>query len=223
MAIELSQLLEGLDSSTISKVEDIIKTNAKELDAKLFIDGDGEHYVPHARFDEVVNQRDSANASIKDYQSQIEELGNQVEAGSSAETTINDLKTKLAAQTELAKRAIIETRLHPLVNDSIAPVSDLLGFMEVEKILVNEDGTVSGLEEQLKSVRENRSYLFKSTEEGGEDNSNSQVGAGTGNPGNPGRLGAGAKPPKEVGAFGKQIAQAVASRKTNDEQPNFFR
>lgn len=219
MAIELSQLLEGLDSSTISKVEDIIKTNAKELDAKLFIDGDGEHYVPHARFDEVVNQRDSANASIKDYQSQIEELGNQVEAGSSAETTINDLKTKLAAQTELAKRAIIETRLHPLVNDSIAPVSDLLGFMEVEKILVNEDGTVSGLEEQLKSVREARSYLFKST----EDDSNSQGGAGTGNPGNPGRLGAGAKPPKEVGAFGKQIAQAVASRKTNDEQPNFFR
>ena len=223
MAIELSQLLEGLDSSTISKVEDIIKTNAKELDAKLFIDGDGEHYVPHARFDEVVNQRDSANASIKAYQSQIEELGNQVEAGSSAETTINDLKTKLAAQTELAKRAIIETRLHPLVNDSIAPVSDLLGFMDVEKILVNEDGTVSGLEEQLKSVRETRSYLFKSTEEVGEDDSNSQVGAGTGNPGNPGRLGAGPKPPKEVGAFGKQIAQAVASRKTNDEQPNFFR
>ena len=223
MAIELSKLLEGLDSSTISKVEDIIKTNAKELDAKLFIDGDGEHYIPHARFDEVVNQRDSANASIKDYQSQIEELGNQVEAGSSAETTINDLKTKLAAQTELAKRAIIETRLHPLVNDSIAPVSDLLGFMDVEKILVNEDGTVSGLEEQLKSVRETRSYLFKSTEEVGEDNSNSQVGAGTGNPGNPGRLGAGGKQPKEVGAFGKQIAQAVASRKSNDEQPNFFR
>ena len=223
MAIELSQLLEGLDSSTISKVEETIKGNAKELDAKLFIDGDGEHYVPHARFDEVVNQRDSANSSIKDYQSQIEELGNQVEAGSSAETTINDLKTKLAAQTELAKRAIIETRLHPLVNDSIAPVSDLLGFMDVEKILVNEDGTVSGLEEQLKSVRESRSYLFKAAEDDGEDDSNAQGGAGTGNPGNPGRLGAGGKQPKEVGAFGKQIAQAVAGRKSNDEQPNFFR
>ena len=223
MAIELSQLLEGLDSSTISKVEDIIKTNAKELDAKLFIDGDGEHYVPHARFDEVVNQRDSASSSIKDYQAQIEELGKQVEAGSKAETTINDLKEKLSAQTALAKQATIETRLHSLVTDSIAPVSDLLGFMDVEKILVNEDGTVSGLEEQLKSVRESRSYLFKSTEEVGEDDSNSQGGAGTGNPGNPGRLGAGGKQPKEVGAFGKQIAQAVAGRKSNDEQPNFFR
>lgn len=223
MAIELRKLLEGLEDSTISKVEETIKGNAKELDAKLFIDGDGEHYVPHARFDEVVNQRDSANSSIKDYQAQIGELGKQVEAGSKAETTVNDLKTKLAAQTELAKRATIETRLHTLVKDSIAPVTDLLGFMDIEKILVNEDGTVSGLEEQLKSVRESRSYLFKSTEEVGEDDSNSQVGAGTGNPGNPGRLGAGGKQPKEVGAFGKQIAQAVASRKSNDEQPNFFR
>ena len=223
MAIELRKLLDGLDDSTISKVEETIKGKAKELDAKLFIDGDGEHYVPHARFDEVVNQRDSANSSIKDYQAQIEELGKQVEAGSKAETTVNDLKTKLAAQTELAKRATIETRLHTLVKDSIAPVTDLLGFMDIEKILVNEDGTVSGLEEQLKSVRESRSYLFKSTEEVGEDDSNSQVGAGTGNPGNPGRLGAGPKPPKEVGAFGKQIAQAVANRKSNDEQPNFFR
>lgn len=223
MAIELRQLLEGLDDSTISKVEETIKGNAKELDAKLFIDGDGEHFVPHARFDEVVNQRDSANSSIKDYQAQIEELGKQVEAGSKAETTINDLKTKLAAQTELAKRATIETRLHPLVKDSIAPVADLLGFMDIEKILVNEDGTVSGLEEQLKSVRESRSYLFKAAEDDGEDDSNAQGGAGTGNPGNPGRLGAGGKQPKEVGAFGKQIAQAVAGRKSNDEQPNFFR
>ena len=223
MAIELSQLLQGLDESTISKVEDIIKSNAKELDAKLFIDGDGEHFVPHARFDEVVNQRDSANSSIKDYQAQIEELGKQVEAGSKAETTINDLKTKLAAQTELAKRATIETRLHPLVKDSIAPIADLLGFMDIEKILVNEDGTVSGLEEQLKSVRESRSYLFKQADEddGGDDSHSGE--AGTGNPGNPGRVGAGAKAPKEVGAFGKQIAQAAAGRKNNDEQPNFFR
>ena len=223
MAIEWSQLLTGLDDSTISKVEETIKANAKELDAKIFIDGDGEHYVPHARFDELVKQRDSANSSIKDYQSQIEELGKQVEAGSQAETTINDLKTKLAAQTELAKRATIETRLHPLVKDSIAPVSDLLGFMDVDKILVNEDGTVSGLEEQLKAVRESRSYLFKAAEDDGADDSGNQGGAGTGKPGNPGRVGAEPRPPKEVGAFGKQIAQAVASSKTNDEQPNFFR
>ena len=223
MAIELNQLLAGLDESTIEKVEQTIKSNAKELDAKIFIDGDGEHYVPHARFDEVVTQRDQANASFAEQKAQLEKLSKQVEEGSDAQTTIKNLQEKLAAQSKLAKMATIETKLHPLVTDSIAPVGDLLGFMDLEKIVVSEDGSVLGLTEQLASVRETRSYLFKSTEEVGEDNSNSQVGAGTGNPGNPGRLGAGGKQPKEVGAFGKQIAQAVASRKSNDEQPNFFR
>ena len=223
MAIELNQLLAGLDESTIEKVEQTIKSNAKELDAKIFIDGNGEHYVPHARFDEVVTQRDQANASFAEQKAQLEKLSKQVEEGSDAQTTIKNLQEKLAAQSNLAKMATIETRLHALVKDSIAPVTDLLGFMDIEKILVNEDGTVSGLEEQLKSVRESRSYLFKAAEDDGEDDSNAQGGAGTGNPGNPGRLGAGGKQPKEVGAFGKQIAQAVASRKSNDEQPNFFK
>ena len=224
MAIELNQLLAGIDESTIEKVEQTIKSKAKELDAKIFIDGDGEHYVPHARFDEVVTQRDQANASFAEQKAQLEKLSKQVEEGSDAQTTIKTLQEKLAAQSKLAKMATIETKLHPLVTDSIAPVGDLLGFMDLEKIVVSEDGSVSGLTEQLASVRESRSYLFKQTDEGGESNPGQRhTGAGTGNPGNPGRLGAGGKQPKEVGAFGKQIAQAVAGRKSNDKQPNFFR
>ena len=222
MAIELNQLLAGLDSSTIEKVEQIIKSNAKELDAKIFIDGDGEHFVPHARFDEVVTQRDQANASFAEQKAQLEKLSKQVEEGSDAQTTIKNLQEKLAAQSKLAKMATIETKLHPLVTDSIAPVGDLLGFMDLEKIVVSDDGSVSGLTEQLASVRETRSYIFKQTDGEGENNPG-QKKAGTGNPGNPGNVGAGGKSPKEVGSFGKQIAQAVSSNKNTDQAPQFFR
>ena len=222
MAIELNQLLAGLDESTIEKVEQTIKSNAKELDAKIFIDGDGEHYVPHARFDEVVTQRDQANASFAEQKAQLEKLSKQVEEGSDAQTTIKNLQEKLAAQSKLAKMATIETKLHPLVTDSIAPVGDLLGFMDLEKIVVSEDGSVSGLTEQLASVRETRSYLFKQTDVESENNPG-QRNTGTGNPGNPGNVGAGGKSPKEVGQFGKQIAQAVSSKKNTDEAPQFFR
>ena len=224
MAIELNQLLAGLDDTTIQKIEQTIKSNAKELEAKIFIDGDGEHYVPHARFDEVVTQRDQTNASFAEQKEQLEKLSKQVEDGSDAQTTIKTLQEKLAAQSKLAKMATIETKLNPLVTDSIAPVGDLLGFMDLEKIVVSEDGSVSGLTEQLASVRESRSYLFKQTEEGGESNPGQRnTGAGTGNPGNPGNVGAGGKSPKEVGQFGKQIAQAVSSKKNTDEAPQFFR
>ena len=224
MAIELNQLLAGLDDTTIQKVEQTIKSNAKELEAKIFIDGDGEHYVPHARFDEVVTQREQANASFAEQKEQLEKLSKQVEEGSDAQTTIKTLQEKLAAQSKLAKMATIETKLHPLVTDSIAPVGDLLGFMDLEKIVVSDDGSVSGLTEQLASVRETRSYLFKQTDGEGESNPGQRnTGAGTGNPGNPGNVGAGGKSPKEVGQFGKQIAQAVSSKKNTDEAPQFFR
>lgn len=222
MAIELKQLLDGLDDSTIEKVEQTISSNAKKLEAKVFIDGDGEHYVPHARFDEVVKQRDSANTAVTEQASQLEQLSKQVEEGSKAEATINDLKSKLEAQSKLAKMATIETRLFPQVQDSIAPVSDLLGFMDLDKIFVNEDGSVTGLYEQLKAVRESRSYLFKQVESGSDDDNSGARAAGTGNPGNPGNLGRGAKSPKQVGEFGKQIAQAVSSKAT-EGQTQFFK
>ena len=221
MAIELNQLLAGLDDSTIKTVEQTIKENAKELNAKLFIDGDGEHYVPYARFDEVVNQRDSANVALSEQAAQLEQLGKQVEEGSKADIIISDLKSKLEAQSKLANMATIETRLFPLVSDAIAPVSDLVGFMDIDKIIVNEDGSVTGLDEQLKKVRETRSYLFKSAEEAEPQESGRKT--GTGNPGNPGNIGAGAKVPKQVGEFGKQIAQAASSRTSQGEQTNFFR
>lgn len=227
MAYDLKDLLKGLDDSVIEQVQSTVKQNTKELNAKLFIDGDGDHYVPHARFDEVVNQRDQANSSIKSYKSKLEELSKQVEDGSDAQATVQDLTAKLEAQTKLAKSAILESRLQPLITDSIAPASDILGFMDVTKIHVNDDGSVTGLEEQLKEVKEAKKYLFKAAAEGdngsGSGNSNSGR-AGTGNPGNSGRLGGGGANPPQVGSFGKQLAAAQAAKKAADEnQFNFFK
>ena len=227
MAYDLKDLLKGLDDSVIEQVQSTVKHNTKELNAKLFIDGDGDHYVPHARFDEVVNQRDQANSSIKSYKSKLEELSKQVEDGSDAQATVKDLTAKLEAQTKLAKSAILESRLQSLIQDSIAPASDILGFMDVTKIHVNDDGSVTGLEEQLKEVKEAKKYLFKENIDGeGKSGTDSVSGkAGTGNPGNSGRVGAGTPQAREIGSFGKQLAAAQAAKASavNDNQSNFFK
>jgi phage minor structural protein GP20 len=227
MAYDLKDLLKGLDDSVIEQVQSTVKQNTKELNAKLFIDGDGDHYVPHARFDEVVNQRDQANSSITSYKSKLEELSKQVEEGSAAQATVQDLTAKLEAQSKLAKSAILESRLQPLITDSIAPASDILGFMDVTKIHVNDDGSVTGLEEQLKEVKDAKKYLFQSAAEG-DDSSNpgkSNSGrAGTGNIGNSGRLVGGGANSTQVGSFGKQLAAAQAAKQAADEnQFNFFK
>lgn len=225
MAYQLKDLLKGLDDATVKQVEDTIKTNSKDLDAKVFIDGDGEHFVPHARFDEVVRQRDSANSSVTEQKEQLEKLAKQVEDNSDAQATIQTLTQKLEAQSALAKNAILESRLTPLIQNSIAPASDILGFMDLSKITVNDDGKVEGLEDQLKVVQESKKYLFKDVEPQPEPEGSPEPGkAGTGNPGNSGRLGSSPTPPKEVGAFGKQLAAAVGKVQADQtETTSFFK
>lgn len=228
MAYHLEDLLKGLDEPTINNVTEHVKAKAKELDAKLFIDGDGQHYVPHARFDEVVQQRDQANSSIEGYKKEVATLSKQVEDGSDAQATIQNLQSQLENQTQIAKSASVISALHPLITDSIAPAADILGFMNLDDITVDDKGNVKGLEDQLKSLRESRKYLFKENpkdEENPNPESSHKGASGTGNPGNSGRVGAGVPEPREVGSFGKQLAESLAQSQsaTGQQQATFFK
>lgn len=223
MAYQLEDLLKGLDEPTIKNVTEHVKAKSKELDAKVFIDGDGQHYVPHARFDEVVQQRDQANNSIEGYKKEVATLSKQVEDGSDAQATIQNLQSQLDAQTQIAKSASVISALHPLITDSIAPAADILGFMNLDDITVDDKGNVKGLEDQLKSLRESRKYLFKEVEVPAEPSQDSpKPAAGTGNLGNPGRVGGGVPEPREIGSFGKQLAAAQQTAGAQ-EQSSFFK
>lgn len=223
MAYQLEDLLKGLDEPTIKQVKEVISKTSKELDAKIFIDGDGQHFVPHARFDEVVQQRDAANGSIDSYKEQVATLSKQVKDNGDAQTTIQNLQEQLDKQSQLAKGAVITSALHPLISDSIAPAADILGFMNLDNITVESDGKVKGLDEELKAVRESRKYLFKEVEVLAEPSQDSpKPAAGTGNLGNPGRVGGGVPEPREIGSFGKQLAAAQQTAGAQ-EQSSFFK
>lgn len=223
MAYQLEDLLKGLDEPTIKQVKEVISKTSKELDAKIFIDGDGEHYVPHARFDEVVKQRDAANGSIDSYKEQVATLSKQVKDNGDAQTTIQNLQEQLDKQSQLAKGAVITSALHPLISDSIAPAADILGFMNLDNITVESDGKAKGLDEELKAVRESRKYLFKEVEVPAEPKQEAPAKtAGTGNLGNPGRVGGGVLEPREIGSFGKQLAAAQQTAGAQ-EQSSFFK
>ena len=225
MAYQLEDLLKGLDEPTIKQVKEVISKTTKELDAKLFIDGDGQHFVPHARFDEVVKQRDDANGHISEYQKQVEELSKQVKDDGDAQTTIQTLQKQLSQQAEIAKGAAVTSALYPLISDSIAPAADLLGFMNLDNITVEADGKVKGLEDELKAVRESRKYLFKEVEvpEDPQPEASGRAKAGTGNVGNSGRVGSGVPEPREVGSFGKQLAAAQQPAGAQEQQSSFFK
>ncbi len=57
-------------------------------------------------------------------------------------------------------------------------VADILPHLKDESITINEDGTVTGLKEQLESLKENKGYLFKETEPTGTGGSLGNGGKG---------------------------------------------
>ena len=71
-------------------------------------------------------------------------------------------------------------------------------------------------------------YLFKENskdEENPNPESSHKGASGTGNPGNSGRVGAGVPEPREVGSFGKQLAESLAQSQsaTGQQQATFFK
>lgn len=147
----------GLDEETAKKV-------AKESENELA------DYVPKAQFDVVVNERDTANATIKERDTQLEKL---------KDVDVNDLQTQIANLQadnkkkdedhakeikELKVNNAIETALtqHGALN--MKAVKALLD-VDIDKIKVKEDGTLEGLnlEEQIKTLKgaEDSKFMFK--------------------------------------------------------------
>lgn len=147
----------GLDEETAKKV-------AKESENELA------DYVPKAQFDVVVNERDTANTTIKERDTQLEKL---------KDVDVNDLQTQIANLQadnkkkdedhakeikELKVNNAIETALtqHGALN--MKAVKALLD-VDIDKIKVKEDGTLEGLnlEEQIKTLKgaEDSKFMFK--------------------------------------------------------------
>lgn len=217
MPIELSQLLEGLPEEVATQAIAQINTNATRLDAKVFIDGDDRHYVPSVRLAEVVSERDALKETVESQSTQLESLSSLTTDNAEAQTTIQTLQDNLNSARQLSKNAAITAAVaEALANPdtkvkSVAPVKDLLGFIDVESLTVKEDGTVPDISTKLTELQAAKPYLFSATEEKAKGSN------GTGNPGNPfGGLDLGHDTNTQVGTFGKLLAQQVAPAQQAD-------
>lgn len=107
-----------------------------------------------------ITERDSQLKKLKDSAGDNEELKNQIQklqdenknAKSNFEKEINDLRFASALDNALLKAKAIDTDLVKVKLDK-------------ESLKLNEDGTLSGIDEQLKSVQENFGFLFESAQE----------------------------------------------------------
>lgn len=126
-----------------------------------------ETYIPKTRFDEVNTAKKEAEKQVKERDTQLEELKKVDAAGLQAEITRlqEENKTKDEQYKKQLKDMQMSNAIKLAVTGKAHDEELVTGLIDKTKLILGEDGKVTGLEEQLKVLQESKTFLFKQDEQ----------------------------------------------------------
>lgn len=142
-----------------------IADDKKEEASKVlhdFLDGD---YVTKSRFNEVNEEKKTLKTTVAERDKQLETLKNSKGDTEALKEQIKQLQTENSQAKEKLDTQMKELRLSTAIqlaiSDSAQDVDIVSGLFDKEKLILGEDGKVTGLDEQLKALKESKPFLFK--------------------------------------------------------------
>jgi chromosome segregation ATPase len=144
----------GLDEETAKKVAD---ASTEELKG----------YVPKSRLNEVIAERDNYKGELADRDKQLEDLKKSSGDSEALKNQIAEMQ-KTNKEALAAKDAeILSIRKNNAVEKALSGAQAknakaVMALLDLENAELQEDGTIKGLEEQIKSLKESEetSFLF---------------------------------------------------------------
>lgn len=153
--------------------EDLIKIGISEEHAAKVIEAYSEEikgFVPRSRLNEETEAKNKLDEQLKARDKQLKEL----------EKSVGDndgLKKQIAALQEANKQAkadfekqVKEIRLDSAIKSAITNAHDsglVANLIDRSKLIMGEDGTLTGIKEQLEVLQKEKAFLFKSANGGG--------------------------------------------------------
>ena len=175
--------------------EDLLKLGLTEEQAEKVLSANAEQlkgFIPKARFDEVNNAKKQAEKDLSERDKQLETLKNSTGDVETLKNTIKQLQDENKASKEQYEANISKIKLDNAIDNALGNAKAknskaVRALLDMEKIKF-ENETLSGLDEQLKALKEaeDSKFLFEEIKEPAKPSfSGLEPGASTGeqNPG----------------------------------------
>ena len=160
--------------------EDLIAMGLTEEQAKKVMDSLDGNFVTKTRFNEVNEENKTLKQSVADRDKQLEDLKKSSGDNAELKKQIEDLQETNKSEAKKHADEMKELRLTNAIKLAVAgKVHDedmTAALFDRSRLILAEDGKVSGLNEQLESIRKEKAFLFK-------DGDGGQGSGGKGKPG----------------------------------------
>ncbi|OZV10784.1 hypothetical protein CIW83_18375 [Tissierella sp. P1] len=139
-----------------AKVDEVVGNINKEIPKYL---------IPKDKYNEVSEAKKQLESDIKDRDKQLKDLGEKAKGNEDLEKQIKELQETNAKAKEDYESKInnitLDNAIKLALKDNKAKHEDLLmGRFDKEKLKIKEDGTIEGLEDQIKDLKETYKDLF---------------------------------------------------------------
>jgi hypothetical protein len=122
-------------------------------------------YIPKHRFDEVSEEVKTLKGTVKENESALETLKKSTGDAEALKKQIDDLQKDNKTKDDKYQADLKELKLTNAIKLALAgKVHDedlATGLFDKTKLLLGDDGKITGLDEQLKSLQESKKFLFK--------------------------------------------------------------
>lgn len=156
------------------KKEDLLKLGLTEEQSTKILEVMAENlkgFIPKARFDEVNEAKKQLDNQVKERDKQLNDLKKSTGDIESLKVKIEELQT-----TNKTEKVTYEKNLKDLqftnaiklaIADKAQDIDLVSGLFDKSKMILGDDGKITGLDDQLKTLQESKAFLFKTTNKPG--------------------------------------------------------
>jgi hypothetical protein len=134
-----------------------------EKGLNLIVDNKNQpNYIPKSRFDEVNGSKNELKTQVGELSNQLDLLKKSAKGNDELTKQIEDLQKRNGDWEGKYKATLLESAIKiKAMAEKAKDAGDLIKFLDLSKLEIEESGNVKGLEDQLKLLKESKSYLFE--------------------------------------------------------------